>query len=138
MMTVRLVIYRKVHILKVEDIFKLHTCKYGWKFIHKKLPRAIDELMETGNERTLHIMHNRFNSLTLKHLSGVQNFGSMGAELLRCNFEIWCFGMHFFCCGEINSLEHLILTPWMHLINEKSWQDASGLSELDCTDASGT
>ena len=63
--------YRKVHILKVEDIFKLQACKYGWKFIHKKLPRAIDELMETGNERTLHIMHNRFNSLTLKHLSPI-------------------------------------------------------------------
>ena len=59
-----------------------------------------------------------------KWAPGMQNFGSTAAVLLRCNFVIWCFGMHFrdisiyfFCCGEINSLEHLILTPWMHLTN---------------------
>ena len=63
--------YKKLHILKVKDIFKLQACVYGWKFINKKLPKAIDHLMKPGNERTLHIEHNRFNRLSLKQLSPI-------------------------------------------------------------------
>ena len=63
--------YKKMHILKVEDIFKLQACVYGWKFINKQLPKEIDKLMKPGNERSLQIQHNKFNILSLKQLSPI-------------------------------------------------------------------
>ena len=63
--------YRKLHIMKAEDIFKTQACIYGWKFIHQKLPKAIAQFMEPCNDRTLHIKYNRFNLLTLKQLSPI-------------------------------------------------------------------
>ena len=63
--------FSKMHIMKAEDIFKTQACIYGWKFIHKKLPKAISNLMEPCNVRALQIKHNRFNLLTLKQLSPI-------------------------------------------------------------------
>ena len=63
--------FRKMHIMKVSDIFRTQACIYGWKFINKKLPKAIDHLMEPCNNRALHIKFNKFNMLTLKHLSPI-------------------------------------------------------------------
>ncbi len=63
--------FKKMHIMKAEDIFKTQACVYGWKFINKKLPKAINKFMEPCNERAAHIKHNRFNLLTLKQLSPI-------------------------------------------------------------------
>ena len=75
--------YRAMHILKTEDIFKSQACIYGWKFIHKKLPKAIDQFMEPCNERALHIKHNRFTSTTIKKLSPIDFITSEWNKLPR-------------------------------------------------------
>ena len=63
--------FRKMHIMKASDIFRTQACIYGWKFINDKLPKAINQFMETCNERALHIKHRKFKMLTLKHLSPI-------------------------------------------------------------------
>ena len=63
--------FKKMHIMKITDIFRTQACIYGWKFINKKLPLAIDHFLEICNERALHIKHRRFNMVTLKHLSPI-------------------------------------------------------------------
>ena len=87
--------HKKMHIMKTEDIFKTQACIYGWKFIHKKLPKAIDQFMEPCNERALHIKHSRFNLTSIKKLSPIDFITSEWNKLPR----------HIKESGSINTLK---------------------------------
>ena len=45
-------LYKKLNIMRIDDIFRTQACTmhiYGWKFITKKLPPAIQSLMSCGH-----------------------------------------------------------------------------------------
>ena len=64
-------LYKKNHILKLQDIFDVQAATYGWKFINGKLPQAIADRLSKGSIRTLHIQCRKYESLTLKKLSPI-------------------------------------------------------------------
>ena len=64
--------YKKFRILKVDDIFTYQACGYGWRFFHKDLPKAIEDLMEISSERSLQIRTKKFNLTTLRKLSPIE------------------------------------------------------------------
>ena len=64
-------LFKKLNIMRTEDIFKTQACTYGWKFINKKLPPAIQNLMRGGQERACQIQHRQFQSSNIKHLSPI-------------------------------------------------------------------
>ena len=64
-------LYKKLNIMKIDDIFRTQACTYGWKFINKKLPPAIQELMSSGQERPCQIHPRQYRRSRLKNLSPI-------------------------------------------------------------------
>ena len=65
-------IYKKLKILKVEDIYAYQACSYGWRYFKGDLPEAIASLMETCNARTMMLKNRNFNLKTLRNLSPIE------------------------------------------------------------------
>ena len=65
-------IYKKLKILKVEDIFVYQACGYGWRYFKGDLPEAIANLMSTCNARSMMIMNRKFKLTSLRNLSPIE------------------------------------------------------------------
>ena len=65
-------IYKKLKILKVEDIYAYQACGYGWRYFKGDLPEAIANLMETCNARSMMLKIGNFNLKTLRNLSPIE------------------------------------------------------------------
>ena len=65
------ILYRKLNIMRTEDIFRTQACTYGWKFINTKLPPAIQAMMNKGQERARQIQPRQFRNSNIKHLSPI-------------------------------------------------------------------
>ena len=65
-------IYKKLKILKVEDIHAYQACGYGWRYFKGYLPEAISDLMETCNARSKMLKTRNFQLKTLKNLSPIE------------------------------------------------------------------
>ena len=65
-------IYKKLKILKVEDIYAYQACVYGWRYFKGDLPEAIANLMETCNARSMMLKTGNFNLKTLSNLSPIE------------------------------------------------------------------
>ena len=64
-------LFRKLNIMRTEDIFRTQACTYGWKFINMKLPPAIQAMMNKGQERARQIQPRQFRNSNIKHLSPI-------------------------------------------------------------------
>ena len=65
-------IYKKLKILKVEDIFVYQAWGYGWRYFKGDLPEAIANLMSTCNARSMMIMNRKFKLTSLRNLSPIE------------------------------------------------------------------
>ena len=65
-------IYKKLKILKVEDIYAYQACVYGWRYFKGDLPEAIANLIETCNARSMMLKTGNFNLKTLSNLSPIE------------------------------------------------------------------
>ena len=64
-------LYKKLKILKVEDLLKNCLLSYAWKSFHSNNPTAIDELINKGSERSLNIIMKNYNSTTIRNMSPI-------------------------------------------------------------------
>ena len=64
-------LYKKLKILKTEDLLKNCLLSYAWKSFHSNNPSAIDELINKGSERSLNIIMKNYNSITIRNMSPI-------------------------------------------------------------------
>ena len=64
-------LYRKHHILRIEDIFEMQAASYGWKFLNNEIPPALAKFISKGSDRTLQLKAKRYTKQNLKQLSPI-------------------------------------------------------------------
>ena len=64
-------LYKKLKILKTEDLLKNSLLSYAWKSFHSNNPTAIDDLINKGSERSLNIIMKNYSSHTIKNMSPI-------------------------------------------------------------------
>ena len=64
-------LYKKHHILKIDDIFEMQAASYGWKFLNNEIPTALAKFISKGSDRTLHLKGKLYTKQNLKQLSPI-------------------------------------------------------------------
>jgi len=64
-------IFKKLKLLKYEDIIRLNCCIIGWQHFHGHLPKAISTLLETGSGRALHLKSTRIANDKIRKISPI-------------------------------------------------------------------
>ena len=74
-------IYKKLKILKVEDLIKTNSLCYAWKAFHTTLPSAIFNMIDKGSERTMSIKVNIYPSHKIRNISPIHHITSTWNKL---------------------------------------------------------
>ena len=80
-------IFKKLKILKVNDIIKTNSLCYAWKAFHTTLPSAILEIIDKGSERNMSIKTKKYPTQKIMNISPLyhitQDWNSLPLSIKR-------------------------------------------------------
>ena len=74
-------IYKKLKILKVEDLIQTNSLCYAWKAFHTTLPSAILNMIDKGSERNMTIKVNIYPTQKIRNISPIHHITSTWNKL---------------------------------------------------------